>query len=267
MKFYKYILVVCTYGAAEDLKKFIKSVVELNIDAKIIVANSFCNDDTLKALREIAENNNCDFLNLPNKGYGHSLNEGIVYATSKYDYDYIAISNADILVKKIDTNRAPEEAFVLAPEIKTLTGKRQNPFYVHPYFKLFKLGKWIKEHTFIKRVYTVMIVAKVERVLFNLLYAKKVNTFKRIYAAHGAFILFSRATIKEIVRPFEEDIFLYCEENFLGYKLLKKGIPLYYSPSVSVLHTEDGSKRFYKHTINDETKKSIKKYYKLIERE
>lgn len=263
MEYYKYIFVVCTYGASEDLKNFIKSVNGLNISCKIIVANSFCSDETLSEIRTVATSNKCDFLDLPNKGYGHSLNEGIVYATQNYNYDFIAITNADILIKRIEINKSPEEAFLVAPEIKTLTGKRQNPFYVYPYFKLFKIAKWIKE-TFHKGSILVMVVAKIHRIIFNLLFGSKPKVYRKIYAGHGAFIVFSKEAIKKVSRPFEDDIFLYCEENFIGYKMRKLGIPYYYSSDVSVIHTEDGSNKFYKHTINGETIKSMEKYYELI---
>lgn len=263
-KFFRYVLVVCTYGATNDLKEFIKSVNELRIDAKIIVANSYCDDMTLNAIKKVSELNNCDFLALPNNGYGYSLNEGIRYAIINYQFDYLAISNADILIKKLDIRKKSDEAFLVAPEIKTLTGKRQNPFYVHPYFKLFKIGKWYKEKFNKENSYIVMIVAKINRVLFNFLYGHKKSVYKKIYAGHGSFIVFSHEAIKMIKRPFEDDIFLYCEENFIGYKVRKLNIPYYYSNEVSVIHTEDGSSSFYKHKINEETKKSMIKYHQLI---
>lgn len=264
MKVYKYIFVVCTYGAADDLKNFIKSVGELGLDAKIIVANSYCSEETLIELRNIAEGNNCDFLDLPNKGYGYSLNEGIEYATGHYQYDYLAITNADILINRFEVKKSPEEPFLIAPEIRTLTGKRQNPFYVHSYFKLFKIGKWYKEKFHKKSSMLVMVVAKINRIFFNMLFGSKRNCYKKIYAGHGAFIVFSKEAIRITKRPFEDNIFLYCEENFIGYKMRKLDIPYYYSCDVSVIHTEDGSKKFYHHTISDETIKSMKKYYELI---
>lgn len=267
MKYYNIIFVVCTYGAVNDLKNFITSVNALNKNTKIIVSNSFCSEQTLHDLQKVARDNNCDFLDLPNKGYGYSLNEGIAYANMNYRYDYIAITNADILIKKFELSKSPREAFVLAPEIVTPTGKRQNPFYIYPYFKLFKLSKWMREKFHLKRTWIIIIVAKFHRTIFNFLFGKKKKCWKKIYAGHGAFIIFSRETLKRIERPFEDNIFLYCEENFIGYKMKKCGIPYYYTSDISVVHTEDGSGMFYTHKISDETQKSMRIYDELIKNE
>ena len=264
MKSFKYIYVVCTYGAVKDLINFINSVGEINLDAHIIVANSYCNDETREQIRNIAQKNECDFLDLENKGYGHSLNEGIQYAQGHYDYQYLIITNADILIKHVDMSNAPEGRFVLAPEVITKSGKRQNPFYIFPHFKLFHLSKWYRETFKRENSLIVVVAAKLERVVFNFLYGAKRGKWKKIYAGHGSHILFSKEAIDELKRPFEDDIFLYCEENFLGYKLRKHNIPYFYSCDVSVVHTEDGSQAFYKHKINDETRKSIAKYHELI---
>ena len=239
----------------------------INVNCRIIVANSFCSIETLEQIKNVAEENDCDFLNLENKGYGHSLNEGIDYARKHYDYKYLIITNADILVKKVDMSHAPNGMFALAPEIITKNGKRQNPFYVFPHFKLFHFTKWLVDFFKLRQCLLIVIVAKIERILFNLLFGTKKGKWKKIYAGHGSHILFSKETIDKVMRPFVDDIFLYCEENFLGYKLRKLEIPFYYSCDVSVIHMEDGSQSFYKHKINEETKKSGIKYHKLIENE
>jgi GT2 family glycosyltransferase len=184
---------------------------------------------------------------LPNKGYGHSLNEGIEYARKNYEFKYLAITNADILVKKFDLN-IEDKACVFAPEVITKTGKKQNPFYIFQYRKSFLFARWAKDHFLKIFKYSVMVKAKIHRVLFNLFYVK--GTYRKIYAAHGCFIVFNEKALELLGRPFEDDIFLYCEENFLGHKLKRMGIPLYYTSRVSVRHMEDGSSAFYKHKIN-----------------
>lgn len=264
MTYYEYIFVVCTYGSASDLAGFIDSVKGLCLPAKIIVANSYYDDATRDRIRDISDSNGCVFLDLKNNGYGHSLNDGIDYARANFGFKYLIISNADIIIKRLDMRGAPKGRFVLAPEIITRTGKRQNPFYIFPHFKLFKFSKWYGRTFHIKRNFTVIIIAKLERVIFNLVFGRRRGFRKKIFAAHGSHILFSREALDELGRPFEDDIFLYCEENFLGYKLRQHKIPLYYTCDISVIHEEDGSKDFYGHVIGEEIKKSMAKYHKLI---
>ena len=257
------VFVVCTYGSHEDLLNFIDSVNELNVKSAIVVANSFCSEETRDVIKKHAEERGCDFLDLPNKGYGHSLNEGIEYARKNYEFKYLAITNADILVKKFDLN-IEDKACVFAPEVITKTGKKQNPFYIFQYRKTFLFARWAKDHFLKIFKYSVMVKAKIHRVLFNLFYVK--GTYRKIYAAHGCFIVFNEKALDLLGRPFEDDIFLYCEENFLGHKLKRMGIPLYYTSRVSVRHMEDGSSAFYKQKINAEMEKSVAKYYDLLEK-
>lgn len=262
MRCVEIVFVVCAYGSHEDLQNFICSVKSLGKDSAIVVANSFCSEETKEAIQNVSVKYGCDFLDLPNKGYGSALNSGIEYAQKKYQYQYLAITNADIIVKRFDLP-VEEDACVFAPEVITKTGKRQNPFYIFPYRKTFLFARWAKKHLCSILGYSVMLTAKIHRILFNLFYIK--GTKRRIYAAHGCFIVFNNRAIDKLGKPFEDDIFLYCEENFLGFKLKHMQIPLFYSDRVSVTHMEDGSSVFYKHKINDEMRKSMEKYYLLIE--
>lgn len=41
-------------------------------------------------------------MNVENKGYSYGNNRGIEYCHNNYEYDYIIISNPDIIIKKFD---------------------------------------------------------------------------------------------------------------------------------------------------------------------
>ena len=188
------VFVVCTYGSHEDLLNFIDSVNELNVKSAIVVANSFCSEETRDVIKKHAEERGCDFLDLPNKGYGHSLNEGIEYARKNYEFKYLAITNADILVKKFDLN-IEDKACVFAPEVITKTGKKQNPFYIFQYRKTFLFARWAKDHFLKIFKYSVMVKAKIHRVKIfyigysdlcfeNLKYAKELG-YKTIFWSYA----------------------------------------------------------------------------------
>ncbi|MCD8263180.1 MAG: hypothetical protein LUD02_02680, partial [Tannerellaceae bacterium] len=61
-----------------------------------------------------------------------------------------------------------------------------------------------------------------------------------IYAAHGAFVILSKKILQNLSPIYNEDMFLFCEEE---QSLLSKkfGIDTIYLPKVSILHKEDGS--------------------------
>ena len=46
------VFVVCTYGSHEDLLNFIDSVNELNVKSAIVVANSFCSEETHRNIQK-----------------------------------------------------------------------------------------------------------------------------------------------------------------------------------------------------------------------
>jgi len=129
---FDFVFVVLTYRNTVDLDSFIKYTRERVNDAyKIIVVNSFFDHESLDRLREIAVTNNCDFLNTENKGYGYGNNRGIDFARSHYKFKFLIVSNPDIEIQYMPTIDSLEEysRCIIAPTIKTLTGKNQNPYY------------------------------------------------------------------------------------------------------------------------------------------
>lgn len=261
----KMIYVVVTYGFNDDLANFLKSLKSTSIPYKVIVVNSFYDKDSEENLRNVAKSNDCVFIPSENKGYGHGMNVGITYAREHYDFEYLTITNADIVVEKMTLPQLDaSDEYLIAPEIITQTGKRQNPFYIHSHKKLFLFADWMRSHHLTIFGYSVIVKAKIEREVFNRLGGKKKHFKTSIFAGHGAFIVFTRKALEKIGLPFRKDIFLYCEENFLGYKAMQLNIPYYYSDCIRVIHMEDGSTPFYKHNTNEETRKSGEKWIALL---
>ena len=66
---FDFVFVVLVYRNTQDLKDFFSS---LNIpNSKVVVVNSFYNDETKSEFEQIAIDNGADFLNVENKGYGY----------------------------------------------------------------------------------------------------------------------------------------------------------------------------------------------------
>ena len=63
-----------------------------------------------------------------NKGYSFGNNKGITFANEKYEYEYIIISNPDIIVKQFNDNLPDAE--IIAPKVVTMSGKNQNPMAI-----------------------------------------------------------------------------------------------------------------------------------------
>jgi hypothetical protein len=256
---YDFIFIVLVYKNTTDLYEFLDSFSIPN--AKIIVVNSFYDDETKATFSKLANKYNTDFLNIPNKGYGYGNNYGCKYAMENYKFKYIVISNADVIIKNLDISVLKnKENFIIAPDIRTLKGKRQNPFLLKHNVLLDK----IKYHSFVKYNKNVILLssiyARLVRELFHLLYKIGVK-IKQIYAPHGSFIIIGVNAIEKIFPIFNEDIFLFCEEEHLGMLAKNIELKILYDPRIVILHKEDGSISLTNFNQFDIARSSYIKFY------
>lgn len=64
---------------------------------------------------------------------------------------------------------------------------------------------------------------------------------KDIFAPHGAIIIIPKSIIQTLYPIFDEKMFLFAEEDLLGYKDAKNKIRVEYNPNIKIRHKEDGS--------------------------
>ena len=86
---YDFIFVVLVYRNTSDLVDFFAS---LKLErTRVIVVNSFYDEESELQFKQIAESNHAEFLSVPNKGYGAGNNRGVEYALKHYDFKYLVI--------------------------------------------------------------------------------------------------------------------------------------------------------------------------------
>ena len=212
------IFVVLTYRNTEDLKDFIRTTSErVKDDYKIVVVNSFYDESSCNKFRSIAIENNCDFINVENKGYGYGNNRGIEFAKRNYQFRFLIVSNPDIEILNFSTRYLEGlEECIVAPSTKTLTGKNQNPYY---YSKI-ELVEWLKYYSYIKErkifAYIGIAINKIYREIRLFIdRCFKVNK-RKIYAAHGSFVIFETSALDKLGTIYDERMFLFSEENHLA---------------------------------------------------
>lgn len=232
---YDFVFVVLVYRNTKDLEDFFKCLKTPN--SKVLVVNSFYDEDSRAKFEAIALANHADFLNVENKGYGYGNNRGCEYALNNYQFRYLIISNADIEIQKLDVNQLSNK-HITAPKILTLKGKNQNPYL--PFFS--KLYEKIK-YFFIKRrsrlTIFCWIFSRLCREIFLLFHKKGY-----VFAAHGAFFIMPFNVLKELFPLYNEKMFLFIEEAHLAMLAREKGIKIYYDSSIVIKHKEDGSVSF-----------------------
>lgn len=237
---YNFIFVVLVYKNTDVLLSFFEN---LNVcNSKVIVVNSYYDKLSSVDCRNIAVRYNADFIECENKGYGYGNNIGINYAMSNYSFNYLIVSNSDIIIKDLNyLSQINIKKAIIAPETRMLTGKRQNPDtpWKLPFiFELTNIAlkydkKWLY---FLTHVYT-----RLSRELFfiiNLFLGKELT---KIFSAHGSFFIVTELAIKELYPLFDDRMFLYNEEWYMAMKARYANVPILYCPKLKVLHLEGAS--------------------------
>ena len=239
--FFDLVFVVLVYKNIEVLRDFFKSL-RIPFTYKVIVVNSFFDEESQDECERVALDNNADFVAIPNKGYSYGNNVGCLYAIEHYNYRFLLVSNSDVIINDFDyLDYITEKKAVYAPETKMLSGHRQNPNipYKSRLFLYFLTQAYKYESDIILRI--AHIVNRFYREVY-LLYSRIVkNKCIKIFAPHGSFIIFTYLASKELMPIFNDKMFLYNEELFLAFHCKQKDIPVYYVPKLKITHLEGAS--------------------------
>lgn len=256
-KNYEIIFIVLVYRNTKDLREFFKA--NNVFDSKTIVVNSFYDDETEAVFKQIALENNADFISVPNNGYGSGNNRGIEFALEHYSFDYIIVSNADICIEKFDVSiLGIYQDCVIAPKILTLNGKNQNPSSpFSPSRFRERLVSWLYRNNHRHMIYVYYIWSRLSKIIFYLL-----SRFRnKIFSPHGAFFIIPYTVLKEIVPIYNERMFLFFEEHHFGQLAMKHGIKIVYVPKIVIRHKEDGSISFLSENVFSLMRQSYLEYY------
>ncbi len=234
---YTFVFIVLTFRNTDDLECFFKA--NHVADSKVIVVNSFFDEESNSKFEEIAHRNGADFLKVPNNGYGAGNNRGVEYAMSHYDFDYLVISNADIEIEKFDKNAIKNNSdSIIAPKILTLKGKNQNPSSpFHPSRVITNLTYRLYKGNHRHLIWLAYIYSRLSKIIYY-----SISRFrKKIYSPHGAFFILPYHILKKMVPIYNEKMFLFYEETHIGKLAEKLRIRTNYTPEIVIRHKEDGS--------------------------
>lgn len=264
-KYYENIFIVLVYKNIEDIQNFILQAQKKVKSKKIVIVESYSDELCTEKLRNIAIQNECDFLPIENKGYSYGNNKGIQYACEKYDFDFLIVCNADVDIIKFP-DRMPKEygGKVIAPIINTIKGKAQNPFWA----KKNSIAEWLMYKGYKCNIlfisYMGFALYKLQREFFLRKFYHLDTSEEKIMAAHGAFVIFSKEVLDKIGLPYDEKMFLFAEECFLAHKLETYHIDTMMTKKIEICHHEDGSMDVSNIKQMEERKKSIVYYYEKI---
>ena len=237
-------LVMVNYNDYENVQKMLSIVGNYKIIDKIVVVDNASTDDSLSQLKRLTNEKIIILENDHNGGYGAGLNIGAKYLNEQYSKCIILMSNTDIVMDCEDdiqtlVNTFDENISVVAPIIKEHTGYNCGWKVPTPWQDI------LLSLPGIYKKYQKRMIYPIEKIK---------NNITEVEAVSGSFFLI-RGKDLEAVNYFDENIFLYYEENILSKKLQQINKKIVINGNAEVFHN---------HSITiDKVHTSVQKYKNL----
>lgn len=228
-------IIILNYNDYETTENLINNIKDFEIIDKIIVVDNNSSDDSFKVLSEYKSEKIDVIKTDKNKGYGGGNNYGIRYAIKQYNAKYIVIANPDVILEENAVTQMKQfydeceekTGIVSCHAINTSERKSRTAW------KLPKFSDCILENLILIRS---MFFSNIDD------YAKDyfVGQVSKVDVVSGPFFMISADAMQD-VDFFDEDTFLYGEENILAYKLKQKGYGNYLLNNYTYIHNHSVS--------------------------
>lgn len=224
------ILIVLNYNDFGTTEEFLKRTRNFKIIDKIIIVDNCSTDDSFEKLSTYADENIDVIKTDENKGYANGNNYGIRYAVEKYNPKYFIISNPDVILNK-EALRAirdfyeshDEHVGIVSCKMVCNSGVRTRSAWKIPDFI----------DCILENLFVVRKVLNLRRTTYGEEYFN--TKYSEVEVVPGSFFVIKSKVMEEI-KLFDEDTFLYGEENILAYKLRNKGYTNYILNEYSYIH-------------------------------
>ena len=235
----KVVSIVVNFNDEEDTKKFLEMMNKYEVVDKILVVdNKSTKKDSYENLL-LYKSSKIEIIQTDkNGGYNYGINYGIKYLESrKENYDYFIISNPDI---SIEENAIKKVIDILEKNDNYAMG---SPRMYDKNMKPIRRSSW-KKRTYLRDVVhsTRFLELIFYKVLRNGEYSSNdyKNSILEVEAISGAFFIVKNKVLKEI-NYFDENVFLFYEEDILSKKIEEKGYKIFSLNSEKFIHYESKS--------------------------
>lgn len=235
-------IVIVNYNDYKTTKRLIDNIRDYKVFDKIVIVDNKSSDNSLKELKKLENKRIVVIDSGKNKGYSYALNVGCKYLIDKYKECKIIVSNSDIIIQSENDIKDLFELVkgknvIVGPTI--IEGNNLNRGWIVPkpmddvamnILGLYK--KYQKRHLMYQDSYYNKDISKVGTV-------------------SGCFFAISSKHLEEM-GYFDENVFLYYEENIMGIKTKDLGKNIIVANNIDVIHD---------HAVSiDKSLKRIKKY-------
>ncbi len=232
----KIAVIIVNYNDVDDTIKYVKKITKYEIISRIVIVdNNSTSKNALENLK-VLENEKVKVIQSDkNGGYNYGNNFGIKYLESQNEkYDYFIISNPDIEVSEKAIKHSLEE-MEKDTKIAVISPRMFN-----------KDSKPIRRSSWKKRTFTLDVIHStrlLEIIFYKILrsgeysekdYEKEILEVQNI---SGAFFIIKSNILKDI-GYFDENVFLFYEEDILAEKLAKTNYKIISLNSEKFIHYE-----------------------------
>lgn len=244
--------IVLHYKSMDETLECLNTLKKLEHQEKIkiiVVSNSEIDSNFKKKITEYTKD---IIINNENLGFAKANNVGCQYAIEKYKPDYLAVINNDLLIEQsnfIDLLQSSYDKYnfdILGPKIKSPSGESVNPFPVLSNRKM--IENQIKKNEKIISIYKSKFKLFLFKIYHNIKYSlikeqklENGNKIAKNVALHGCCLIFSKKYYQKYRDIFDKRTFLYHEEEFLYFRMLKDNLCTIYDPKIVVFHKEGSS--------------------------
>lgn len=210
-------VITINYNDAERVVNFVNKISNYSILNHIIIVDNNSTDDSLSILNQISNKKVHVISSGANKGYGYGNNCGIKFAQENFNSQYIVISNPDVYfhestISKLCRVLENDPSLLMASAVMTdQNGKKQSntAWKTLPNFKFI-----INEGALVRRF------MKLDQ--YRDLFKQSTSNLKYVDCLAGSFFILKQNTLFES-GVYDENMFLYCEEDYLGWKIKEDG--------------------------------------------
>lgn len=223
-------MVILNYNDSETTIELLETVKNYAALANIVVVDNYSTDNSYELLNKFESEKISIIRTEKNGGFGYGNNIGAKYLATK-EMDYIIFSNPDIIVKEkdiIDLKEGFEEcknAAIIAPAINEHGNISRGWKLKGPIFDSFTninyIGRFFKK-----------------KLLYSDEYYK--GKYSKVDVVSGCFFAIKRETFEKI-GGFDENIFLYYEENVLAKKIKSIGMDIFVRNDIQIIHNHSVS--------------------------
>ena len=232
----KLAVIVVNFNDEEDTLKYVKRITEYSIVDKIVVVDNQSTTPNCFEKLQTLKSDKVDVIKSDkNGGYSYGNNFGIKYLEDQgLEFDYYAVSNPDIeiseeaLVKCTQLLEKVQNAGIVAPKMLNKDGQR------------IRRSSW-KTRTFVRDVVHSSRILELicYPVLKNGEYSESdyEKDILKVDCISGAFFIIRKDVYRKI-GGFDENVFLFYEEDILSKQLEEKGYLIYSLNNISFKHFE-----------------------------